>query len=488
MEWKEEVERAADKYVKKGDYWYHGNCIALPPGDKHEPLRRAIITEHHDTTFAGHPGFDRLKASIKRVFYWSGLHTEVLKYARQCVSCARNKSSRQSKAGLLYPHAIPDHPWHTISMDFICGLPQTLKGEDTIAVFVDKLTKMVHLHPCTNRGFGADQLVDIFMNEVFRHHGVPRKIISDRDPKITSAFWREVMARLGSKCNISTAYHPQTDGQTEVFNKVLEEMLRNFVSPTMTNWATLLPACEFALNDHVHSGTQYTPFYLNYGRHPVKPIDLMIRTLGGEGDSPAESDYRLDRDPIERKRGKGKFDELHLALKRAKSLLETAKSAMTQAENRKRRDLTFVEGDKVWLSSRNFTWKSGAKKLCPRWLGPFPIIEVMGPLTYRLELPPEWQLHNVFHVSLLKPFEQGALYESPKPVKVTNGEPECEVEEVVRHRRNSNHTMDFLIHWKGFSREHQSWQPESNISKAVLSRYWRSLQQNPDYGLVDEPA
>jgi hypothetical protein len=488
-EWKDELARAPDQYAKRANgLWYKGNEIVLPPGDRHLPLRQAIIAEHHDTTLAGHPGFDRLKASIKRTFWWPGLHTEVLQFSKGCVSCARSKVSRERKAGLLYPQDIPDYPWQTISMDFICGLPQTLKGEDTIAVFVDKLTKMVHLCPCINKGFGAEQLVDMFMREVFRHHGVPRKIISDRDPKIVSAFWREVIARIGSKCNISTSYHPQTDGQTEVFNKVLEEMLRNFVSPTMTNWAELLPACEFAINDHIHSGTQYTPFYLNYGRHPVKPIDLMIRTLGGEEDSATESDHRLESDPIQRKKGKKRFDELHQALQRARGLLLTARAAMEEAENRRRRDLVFTEGDKVWLSSRNFTWKSGSRKLCPRWIGPYEITEVMGPLTYRLKLPTEWQLHDVFHVSLLKPFTQAANYQAPAPVKVVDGEPVWEVEEILKYRQNLNHTLDFLIHWKGFGPEWQSWQPEHFISKPALARYWHRLQQNPDYGMVDEPA
>lgn len=493
QEWSNEVKRHPTKYEKHANgLWYMGNKIVIPPGQAHADLRKAIIVEHHNTPFAGHPGFDRLKASITRSFTWSGLHTEVLAFCRDCVQCARNKSGRRRRAGHIYPHDIPEYPWETISMDFITGLPQTLGGHDTIAVFVDKLTKMVHLHPCSNKGLTADQLVDVFMTEIFRHHGVPKKIISDRDPKITAAFWRTVIERLGSRCNISTAFHPETDGQTEVFNKVIEEVLRNFVSPTQTNWHELLPACEFALNDHVHSGTQDTPFYLNYGRHPVRPIDMVVSTLGGEGatESPSSSEYdpRLLKEDASRQRAQQRVEALDKALKRAKTCLRAAINRMVERENAKRDDVVYSVGDKVWLSSRNFMWKSGARKLCPKWLGPFEVTEVMGPLTYRLELPPEWRLHDVFHVSILKPFKQEATYRAPIPVKVVDGEPHWEVEEIVQHRKNSNKTTSFLIHWKGFGREWQSWQPESNISRGALTAYWKRVHKNPDIGKVREPS
>ena len=496
-EWRAELSRQAHEYSKRPDgLWYKGDKIAVPPGKAHAELREAIIMEHHDTTFAGHPGFDRLKASIKRNFWWPGLHTEVLKYAADCVNCARNKSSRTQLQGKLQPHAIPDMPWAVISMDFITGLPQTPEGLDTIAVFVDKLTKMVHLHPCSNKTTSSD-LVDIFMSEVFRHHGVPLKIISDRDPKIVAQMWREVMKLLGTKCNISTGYHPETDGQTEVYNKVIEEVLRNFVSPTMTNWATLLSACEFALNDHVHSGTKHTPFYLNYGRHPIRPIDLAMRKrLGGEEgkskDAPTtteSNDPRLIKDSAERVAARERFAKLEEARKRARQLLLDAQSKWVDRENRKRRDVSFVRGDKVWLSSKNFKWKAGTRKLCPRWLGPFEITEVIGPVSYRLELPREWKLHDAFHVSLLKPFLQDATYRSPAPVKVNkDGEPEWEIDEIVKHRRASNKTSSYLVQWKGFGREYQSWQPETNISAKALSAYWEQVRRNPNFGKVVEPT
>ena len=129
--------------------------VAVPPGDSARSLRRALIKEHHDIPLAGHQGFDRTKASLARCFWWPGLHKEVLEYCKACAKCQANKASTKKPYGAYQPLPVPPHPWHTITMDFITGLPQTVSGLDTIAVFVDKLTKLVHLYPCTDRGLTA---------------------------------------------------------------------------------------------------------------------------------------------------------------------------------------------------------------------------------------------------------------------------------------------------------------------------------------------
>jgi hypothetical protein len=372
-------------------------------------------------------------------------------------------------------------------MDFITGLPQTESGFDSIVVFVDKLTKMVHLAPCT-KGLTADGVASLFMDNVFRHHGVPAKIISDRDTKLTADFWREVTKRLGSKCNFSTANHPQTDGQTERYNRVLEEVLRNFVSPTMTNWAELLPCCEFALNSHVHKSTTYSPFFLNYGRNPTRPIDLAFEGAFEEDTLEVQQDDTSHMTPGQRGATK-RIHKIHMALQRVQRLLASANEAMARREAAHFRTVheKFTEGSMVWLNSRNFTWKSGARKLCPKWLGPFTIVQKLGPVTFKLDLPSDWRMHPVFHVSLLKPFEKGPDYKAPRPVRVIDGEPEWEVEAIVKHRYTSHGATEFLVHWKGFGREWQTWLPEQNLehAKRQRDRYMRSIHSNPEFGRVD---
>ena len=182
---------------------------------------------------------------------------------------------------------------------------------------------------------------------------------------------------------------------SERANQTFEQVIRQFIAPDMTNWDTLLPMVEFAMNDHIHMGMQQTPFFLNLGRHPAKPVDLAL-----DG-----------RD----KQAKLTAAELTAAWKKARQLLLDVNSRMMQRENKKRRDHHFLEGDMVYLSSKNLSWKHGTKKMCPRWMGPFKVLEVKGPVTYKLQLPEEWKIHNVFHSSLLKPVPEGTRYHFPEP-------------------------------------------------------------------------
>ena len=336
--WHQELSKFGSEYQHYGNgMWYLGNRIILPSGLEHKQLRQHVIREHHDTPIAGHMGFKRTKASVARRWYWRFLHSEVLQYCNTCDSCARNKASRQRPVGLLQPLPVPKTPWQVITMDFITYLPVTPQGNDTVVVFVDSLTKMVHLCASAARGLDSMKVARVFMDEVFKHHGIPEHVISDRDARFANDFWQEVLERLGSFCKLTTAYHPETDGQTERANQTLEQVIRHFISPDMTNWDELLPTVEFAMNDHVHEGMQQTPFFLNYGRHPAKPVDLALN----------EKD----------KQAKLTANELSRAWRVARQLLLDRNSRMKQREDKRRRDYHFLEGDMVYLSSKNFSWK-----------------------------------------------------------------------------------------------------------------------------------
>jgi transposase InsO family protein len=195
-------------------------------------------------------------------------------FVRTCDYCQRSKGSNQPRKGLLNPIAIPQERWEVVTMDFVTGLPKTKQGFDMIMTVVDKLSKRVHFIPAKTT---ADALViaELFLNNVFRHHGLPVAIISDRDPKFTSKFWQHLMKQLGTRMAISTANHPQTDGQTERMNRMLEDMLRCLVNYEQDNWDKLLPLVEFAYNNQVNLSTKETPFYVDTGRHPRLPQDLL---------------------------------------------------------------------------------------------------------------------------------------------------------------------------------------------------------------------
>jgi transposase InsO family protein len=210
---------------------YDATRICIPKG----PIRTQVLHDHHDTPISGHQGIERTYDALHRLFYWPRMNSDVRAYVKSCDSCQRIKTSQQVPAGLLQPMPTPDHPWEWVSMDFITQLPKTKGGWDAIVVFVDMFSKMVHLVP-TKTTATAPDTAQLFFNHVFKLHGLPKAIVSDRDAKFTSKFWQTLFKTMGTRLVMSTAFHPQTDGQTERANKTLEDMLRAFTSYRQDDW------------------------------------------------------------------------------------------------------------------------------------------------------------------------------------------------------------------------------------------------------------
>jgi hypothetical protein len=196
--------------LENGILLYDHTRTCIPKG----PLRTQILHDHHDIPTAGHQGIERTYAAIHDLFYWPRMNTDVRQYVKSCDSCQRIKASQQSPAGLLQPLPIPTRSWEQVSMDFITQLPRTKAGHDAIVVFVDTFSKMVHFVP-TKTTASAPDTAKLFFDHIFKLHGLPKSIVSDRDAKFTSRFWQSLFNTLGTKLAMSTAFHPQTDGQTE---------------------------------------------------------------------------------------------------------------------------------------------------------------------------------------------------------------------------------------------------------------------------------
>ena len=241
-----------------------------------QSLKTRLLAEAHDVPVSGHVGVAKTVDLLTRSYYWPGMHGEVKEYVTSCLPCQSNKSSSQHPSGLLQPLPIPVRRWEQVSMDLITQLPRTRTGHDAIVVFVDKLSKMVHYAPTTSN-VTAPQLASIMFETVVRHHGVPASIVSDRDTRFTSVFWRALWQQLGTRLAMSTAYHPQTDGQTERANRTLEDMLRAYVSYRQTDWDKHLIAAEIAYNNSVQASTGFSPFFLNSGQHPHLPLSAAVR-------------------------------------------------------------------------------------------------------------------------------------------------------------------------------------------------------------------
>lgn len=457
-----------------GGYLYHKDDRLYIPSDR--ALKTHILHECHDTPTSGHLGRDKTIDQVKRRFYWPNMDQEIAAYVTTCDACQRNKPSHQSPMGQLQPLPIPTHPWQQVSMDLITQLPKSKKGNDAIVVFVDKLTKMVHYAPTTT-DCSAPQLADIFLEHVVRHHGLPSSILSDRDPRFTGNFWRALWKCLGTNLTMSTAFHPQTDGQTERANRTLEEMVRAYVNFQQNDWDQHLVACEIATNSAKHSSTGFTPFYLNYGREVHLPLDLALDAA------------RVDRNPDASTR----IRKLHKALELAQENIKKAQERQKQGVDHYRRDVEFSIGDEVLLSTAHLKILGGSHtdrsaKFANRYIGPFKIKRVVQKNAYELDLPSTMQIHPVLNISRLRAYHDGresfphrtipdAEHQPPVVIR-PDGEQLYEVESVLA-KRGVGTRVRYLIKWKGWPIWESTWEPKRNLQGAeeIVEEFEQQLKE-----------
>ena len=251
------------------ELYYMADKVCIP---NDATLREKIMQEYHDAQ--GHPDARRTQSAIMRTFWWPKMAQNIKRHCNKCATCKRIKSRTSKPLGKLDPLPKATRPWDTMSMDFITGLP-IVEGYDAIATFVDTFTKQSHFIPCSSK-INAEQFARLYFENVFRHHGLSRCIISDRDPLFTSSFWKTLMQQLKTRLNMSSAYHPQTDGQTERTHRTIEQNLRGFIHAQHDDWLHVLPLAEFCYNNSVHSATKYSPFEALYGINPLTPPDLLV--------------------------------------------------------------------------------------------------------------------------------------------------------------------------------------------------------------------
>jgi len=360
----------------------NGPRIYVPNADN---LREIIISEHHDLRIAGHLGTQKTLLYIQRKYYWPKMKHAVKQYIQSCEFCQRNKSNRQAPAGLLQPLPVPEFRWDSVSMDFIVDLPETPNGFDAVFTVVDRLSKMTYFI-ATQKNITAQDAARLFFDNIVCVHGLPNSIISDRDPKFVSNFWESLWQLMGTQLNRSSSYHPQTDGQTEIMNRFLNDYLRNFCAADHSSWDAQLKVAQFAYNNSVHSSTGYSPFFLNYGQHPNVPNQRIRSSVDASSDSAEQ--FAAD---------------IALVLQHAKSCLNEAQLRQKKFADRHRVDVSFEVGQKVLLNSKNYNLKgTGKGKFLAKFTGPYTVVEKVNDVAYKLDVPSN--IHNVVHVSQLKPY------------------------------------------------------------------------------------
>jgi hypothetical protein len=432
----------------------------------HDMLRLRIMQLCHDSAITGHPGRAKTFALLRRNYYWPKDYSDVRKYVKFCQICRRAKGAKHAPYGTLKSLPVPNGRWKDISMDFIVGLPLS-DGHDAILVVVDRLTKMKHLIPCHTTD-DADKLAMLFITYVWKLHGLPESIVSDRGSLFTSEFWKRLCKRLRIDALLSTAFHPETDGQTEIANAALEAILRCYVNYHQDDWSEWLPLAEFALNNQESESTKMSPFFANSASHPRMGFEPLSKVP--EPETPDETDA----------------DRLSQVMEEILELLrdETSfsQAVMTSQADRHRLPApVFQPGDKVWLSARNLKTRRPSKKLDWKNIGPFEVIEPIGTRAYRLALPDTMKIHDVFHVWLLEPASTDPLpgqgIPNPPPVEI-DGEEEWEVDAILSSRVKYK-KIYYMIRWVGDWEDSE--EPANNVQNAAdrIAEYHAKYPDRP---------
>lgn len=464
--WREQLELQKHPLQPKdfrvdGDLVFYQDRLYVPPN-----LRSEIVYSRHDSVLGGHPGRARTFDLMHRDYSWPGMRRFIRAYCSSCDVCQRNRNERHSPYGLLQPLAIPERPWKAIAMDFIVKLPRS-RGYDSIWVVVDRLTRAAHFIPI-EESTDSSELVRIYLANVFKHHGFPESILSDRGPTFVSSFFSNLMKLVGSKMTPSTAYHPQTDGLTERSNQTLESYLRNYCSYQQDDWVDYLPLAEFAFNSSVNSSTQVSPFYANLGYHPS--FDTMLSEPIA---NPASSELA------------SRLDMIHSELR-----AELAHAQQSQAHYYNLHHKPAPEysvGENVWLLRRNIKTTRPSNKLDYRKLGPFEVLERRGRSGYRLALPKSMsRLHPVFDVSLLEPWNDpasvpGRVNPPPPRVRIETQDTSPQIESILDCRKVGRR-FDYLVKWLDHPSDENSWIHLSDIPKSkdeLLEVYHRRNSSKP---------
>lgn len=419
-------------------------------------LRTSTIKKFHGI---GHLGIDKTYANCSKHLYWKNMYKDITNYISMCRDCQRNKSSYQKTAGLLQPLKIPEVCWEVVTTDFLTELPETDSGFEAIIVIVDKLSKRAIFEPI-NKSATAQDVAQVFQDRLFSAHGMPRKIISDRDPRYTSNFWKSLVQLLNIECNLSTANHPETDGQSENIIRTLSNMLKSSIQKSPKDWDKVLSIVEFEYNSAKHKSTGLSPFEVDIGRIPY--ISNEARNLV-ECTVQCQSSFNF----IEKQESYRKL---------ARDSLAAAQSKQKYYADQHRKHVEYKVGEWVMLRVDNNNLKSNStlpQKWQPKYLGPVEILQKLGPVTYKVELPPSMKrAHNVFHVSKFKPATKPSDSENVSVTIDKSGKIEEAVYAILDKKRR-NRKLYFLVQFVGDNEEEAIWMQKSELGncKELLQLY-----------------
>jgi hypothetical protein len=409
-------------------------------------LQAKIVSALHSSPIGGHSGVPVTYSRVKSIFAWKNMKSFVRSFVQQCQICLQAKPDRAAYPGKLQPLPVPPSAWHTISMDFVEGLPRS-GSWDCILVVVDKFSKFGHFVPLSHP-YTAHSVAQLFLSHIYRLHGFPAAIVSDRDPIFTSAFWRQLFQLAGTELRLSSSYHPQSDGQTERLNQCLETFLRCFVSACPKKWSSWLPAAEYWYNTSLHSALGCSPFEVLYGRKP--------RSLGLSFDAAAPvalSAWLQERSVMQ--------NLIHQHLIRAQT-------RMKKQADKHRSERSFSVGDWVYMKLQPYVQSSvlprAHQKLSYKFFGPYRVANRVGSVAYRLELPNSSRIHPVVHVSqlkLAKGFSGSAT--SSLPDELPEFSIPLRILQTRGFAKGKRFVKQVLVQWSNLPTELATWEDQDNL-------------------------
>jgi hypothetical protein len=388
---------------------------------------------------------------------------DIEQYVKGCAACQANKANTNPRKPAIFP-ITPENtlPFQTVAMDFITKLPKSGKYDTLLMVTDHDCSKAAIFIPCQET-ITAEGVAALYMRYVFPRFGVPKKIISDRDMRLTSKFARALCKALKIHQNISTVYHPKTDGQSERTNQWVEQFLRFWCDERQDDWHIWLAFAEFAHNSWPSVTMKKSPFDLIMGHMPK------VEWVEGPNHLPAVA---------------MRISELDKIRNNALEQIARAQKVMKMQNPGNKRFQPYKEGDQVWLEGTNLKTLYPTAKLGPKRYGPFKVVKQLSEAVYRLEIPRQWKIHNVFHANLLTPYKETELYgpnfTRPSP-DLIDGEPEYEVEKILDAQpRGRGHKMHFLVKWKGYPTSDNSWEPKENLHADELIEEFQKKGPKPN--------
>lgn len=426
-------------------------------------LRADVLKQHHDDIAGGHFGVYKTAQAIRRTYYWPSMLRDIKKYVASCDTCQRMKHSTHRTEGLLQPLPVPEGRWTHLTMDFMSGLPTTPRGYDMVLVLVDRMTKRAHFIP-TRKTLNAEGVARLFVQEIYRLHGVPKIITTDRDIRFVNDFWKAINHILGVELQFSTARNPATDGQSERTIQTVRTMLRTYCQQDAVQWDLYLPLFEFAYNASYHKSIKTQPFKIDLGYLPAHPTFNYY-----------DPDSQLTASSEQMAR------EMEATLTLAKDNLIQAQHGQEVQHNRHRDESTFKRGDWVLVRREAFTTNDDGPyaKLQPLFVGPFKLVKQLSEEhanCFEVDLPSISQTHRVINVKMFKHYnERDTRY--PRQPPRTEAEANSRLGEITNVVGYNLTRKRVAVTWRNCHPGHMSYLPFDMFNRIPPALRMSLMQQ-----------